>query len=64
MTLGGECGHAGAATHRMTWKRHNALSVRSFVRSANDLRKSVMRVCGDLANRISTHIVRFNDLSK
>ena len=50
MTQGGECGCAGAVTHRMIWKRHNALFVRSFVRSANDLRKSAMRVCGALAS--------------
>ena len=50
MKTGGECGHAGAATRKMTWRVHNARSARSFVRNANDLRKSVMRACGALAN--------------
>jgi hypothetical protein len=50
MTTGGECGHADGATLKMKWRLNNAPSARSFVRNANDLRKSVMRACGALAN--------------
>jgi hypothetical protein len=50
MTTGGECGHADAATRKMTWRLLNAPSALSFVRNVNDLRKSVMRACGALAN--------------
>ena len=45
----GECGRADDATHKTAWSQLSALSVRSSAKSANDLRKTVMKAGGDLA---------------